>query len=94
MIEKVGCIGMCVYEPIVEIFEDGKEKVSYIHIDPKQVAMIVEQHLIGGKPCKELTLLQLDVKDDRGNVCGKFEELPFNRKQKRIVLHNCGYINP
>ncbi|MFY9131164.1 MAG: NADH-quinone oxidoreductase subunit NuoF [Saccharofermentanales bacterium] len=94
VVEKVGCIGMCVYEPIVEIFEDGKEKVSYIHIDPEKAGSIVEQHLVGGKPCDELTLLQLDVKDQSGYVCGKFEDLPFNRKQKRIVLHNCGYINP
>ncbi len=94
VVEKVGCIGMCVYEPIVEIFEEGKEKVSYIHIDPEKVTKIVEQHLIGGEPCKELTLLQLNVKGPRGAVCERFEDLPFNRKQMRIVLHNCGYINP
>ncbi len=94
VVEKVGCIGMCVYEPIVEIFEEGKEKVSYIHIDPEKVTTIVEQHLIGGEPCKELTLLQLNVKGPRGAVCERFEDLPFNRKQMRIVLHNCGYINP
>ncbi len=93
-LEKVGCIGMCVYEPIVDIFESGKDKVSYIHVDPEKVTTIVEQHLIGGKPCKDLTLLQLDKTDDRGVACERFEDLPFYRKQKRVVLGNCGYINP
>jgi NADH-quinone oxidoreductase subunit F/NADP-reducing hydrogenase subunit HndC len=92
-LEEVGCIGMCVYEPIVEIFETGKEKVSYIHVDPQKVTTIVEEHILGGRPCPKLTLAGLGD-DDILPDCTGFDDLPFYRKQKRIVLHNCGYINP
>ncbi|HZK29562.1 MAG TPA: NADH-quinone oxidoreductase subunit NuoF [Clostridia bacterium] len=93
-LEKVGCVGMCVYEPIVEIFETGKDRVSYIHVDPLKVEKIVEEHLIGGRPCPGLTLAGLN--NDNGTMpeCVGFDDLPFYQKQKRVVLHNCGFINP
>ena len=92
-LEEVGCIGMCVYEPIVEIFEDGKDKVSYIHVNPDKVTTIVEEHILGGRTCPKLTLAGLE-RDDIQPDCTAFDDLPFYKKQARQVLRNCGFINP
>jgi (2Fe-2S) ferredoxin len=89
-LEKVGCIGMCVYEPIVEVFEKGKDKVSYIYVDREKAEKIVDRHLLGGEPCEEFTL----AGNEATATCSTFNDLPFYRKQKRLVLQNCGYINP
>ena len=55
-VTQTGCIGICQYEPVVEVFEAGKEKVTYIKMTTDKVARIVEQHLIGGKPVAEYTI--------------------------------------
>ena len=43
-VAQTGCIGMCQYEPIVEVFEPGKEKVTYVQVSPEKVAEIVASH--------------------------------------------------
>ena len=55
-VTQTGCIGICQYEPVVEVFEAGKEKVTYVKMTTDKVARIVEQHLIGGKPVAEFTI--------------------------------------
>ena len=55
-VTQTGCIGICQYEPVVEVFEAGKEKVTYVKMNPEKVSRIVEQHLIGGKPVAEYTI--------------------------------------
>ena len=53
---QTGCIGLCRYEPIVEVLEPGKEKVTYVHVDPDKVSRIVTEHIVNGKPVKEFTI--------------------------------------
>lgn len=53
---QTGCIGLCQYEPIVEVLEPGKEKVTYIKMNPEKALEVVEKHLIGGTPIVEYTL--------------------------------------
>ena len=48
-VTQTGCIGICQYEPVVEIYEAGKEKVTYVKMNPEKVAEVVEKHLKGGK---------------------------------------------
>ena len=55
-ITQTGCIGICQYEPVVEVYEDGKEKVTYVKLDAEKAAKIVEQHLKGGKVVEEYTI--------------------------------------
>ena len=55
-VTQTGCIGICQYEPVVEIFEDGKEKVTYVKLDADKAAEIVEKHLKGGKVVEEYTI--------------------------------------
>ena len=53
-VSQTGCIGLCQYEPIVEVYE-GDDKVTYVHMDAEKVAKVVEQHLKGGKVVAEFT---------------------------------------
>ena len=55
-VTQTGCIGICQYEPVVEIFEDGKEKVTYVKLDADKANEIVEKHLKGGKVVEEYTI--------------------------------------
>ena len=55
-VTQTGCIGICQYEPVVEIFEEGKEKVTYVKLTAEKAAEIVEKHLKGGKVVTEYTI--------------------------------------
>ena len=55
-VSQTGCIGVCQYEPVVEIFEADKEKVTYIKMTPEKAAEVVEKHLKGGKAIQEYTI--------------------------------------
>ena len=52
---QTGCIGMCRYEPIVEVFE-GDQRVTYIFVNPEKAKEIVEKHIVGGQPIVEYTI--------------------------------------
>ena len=54
-VSQTGCIGICQYEPVVEIFEADKEKVTYVKMDEEKAKRIVEEHLKGGKVVAEYT---------------------------------------
>ena len=55
-VTQTGCIGICQYEPVVEIFEDGKDKVTYVKLDADKAKEIVEKHLAGGSVVEEYTI--------------------------------------
>ncbi len=55
-VSQTGCIGLCQYEPIVEIFEADKQKVTYVKMDADKAKRVVEEHLKGGKVVAEYTL--------------------------------------
>ena len=55
-ISQTGCIGICQYEPVVEVYEEGKEKVTYVKLDAAKAAEIVEKHLKGGVIVEEYTI--------------------------------------
>lgn len=60
-VTQTGCIGICQFEPVVEIFEAGKEKVTYVKMTPEKVAVVVEKHLKGGAPVAEYTVANSEI---------------------------------
>ena len=56
MVSQTGCIGVCQFEPVVEIFEADKEKVTYVKMTAEKAAEVVEKHLKGGKIVSEYTI--------------------------------------
>jgi NADP-reducing hydrogenase subunit HndB len=55
-VSQTGCVGYCQLEPIVEIYEAGKDKVTYIHMTADKAKDVVEKHLKGGKVVAEYTV--------------------------------------
>ncbi len=55
-VTQTGCIGVCQYEPVVEVFEAGKEKVTYVKMSPEKAARVVAEHIKGGKVITEYTI--------------------------------------
>ena len=55
-VTQTGCVGICQYEPVVEVYEDGKEKVTYVKLTAEKAAEIIEKHLKGGKVVEEYTI--------------------------------------
>ena len=54
-VAQTGCIGICQYEPVVEVFEPGKEKVTYVKMSPEKAVRVVADHLVNGKAVAEYT---------------------------------------
>lgn len=54
-VSQTGCIGICKYEPIVDVILPGQEKVTYVHVDPERVKTIIANHVINGKVVEEYT---------------------------------------
>ena len=55
-VTQTGCVGNCQLEPVVEVFEDGKEKVTDVKMTAEKVSEVVEQHLKGGKVVEQYTI--------------------------------------
>lgn len=56
MVTQTGCIGLCQYEPIVEIMVPGKDKVTYVHMDAEKALEVVERHLARGVVVDKYTI--------------------------------------
>ncbi len=75
-----GCVGTCYLEPIVDIYDDNGGMTRYVKVQPDKVEKIVEEHVMGGNAVQEYAISEEDKK--------------FVTGQQRIVLRNCGVINP
>lgn len=64
-VAQTGCIGICQYEPVVEVFENGKEKVTYVKMTENKIVQVVAEHLVNGHPIAEYTIgaAQAEAKD-------------------------------
>lgn len=55
-VAQTGCIGMCQYEPIVEVMEPGKEKVTYVKMTAEKAVRVINEHIVNGNPVVEYTV--------------------------------------
>ena len=55
-VAQTGCIGICQYEPVVEVFVPGKEKVTYVKMTPEKAVHVVVDHLVNQNPVTEYTI--------------------------------------
>ncbi len=55
-VTQTGCIGICQYEPVVEVYESGKEKVTYVKMTAEKAKRVVAEHIKGGKVVAEYTI--------------------------------------
>jgi NADH:ubiquinone oxidoreductase subunit F (NADH-binding)/NAD-dependent dihydropyrimidine dehydrogenase PreA subunit/(2Fe-2S) ferredoxin len=108
-LEKTGCIGFCQREPVVDILEPGKPRVFYQGVPPDRCSELVQKWLENGvvedllfcKMEKEDRILDGTVRDYSiqtilTGIDGTpdYHQVPFYKKQLKIALRNCGFINP
>ncbi len=86
-IVKTGCFGLCALGPIMIVYPEG---TFYSMVKTDDIARIVEEHLKGGNPVKEL----LYDETVNGDEIKSLDETAFYKKQHRVALRNCGVINP
>ena len=55
-VTQTGCIGICQYEPVVEVFEAGKEKTTYVKMTAEKAQRVVDEHIKGGHVVEEYTI--------------------------------------
>ncbi|HIT94963.1 MAG TPA: (2Fe-2S) ferredoxin domain-containing protein [Candidatus Faecivivens stercoripullorum] len=56
MVTQTGCIGLCQYEPIVEVYEPDGKVTTYVKMTPDKVDRIITEHLVNGKVVDEFTI--------------------------------------
>lgn len=56
MVTQTGCIGICQYEPVVEVVTPGQEKVTYVNMTPEKALRVVNDHLVNGNVVTEFTI--------------------------------------
>ena len=56
IVTQTGCIGICQYEPVVEVYKEGAEKVTYVKMTAERAKEVVEKHIKGGAPITEYTI--------------------------------------
>ena len=82
-----GCFGFCEKGPVVKVMPDN---TFYVQVKPEDAAIIVAEHVVKGRPVQRL--LYVDPKSKEHVADSK--HMGFYRKQIRIALRNCGFINP
>ncbi len=80
---STGCLGMCYSEPQVQVIDADGSRHLYEGVQPARMRQILEQHVVGNQPCQKWLAQS-----------GKGEAHAFRSKQRRIVLANCGHIDP
>ena len=56
IVTQTGCIGICQYEPVVEVYSKGAEKVTYVKMTAERAKEVIEKHIKGGKVVTEYTI--------------------------------------
>lgn len=55
-VTQTGCIGICKFEPVVEVYQSGQEKVTYVHMTPEKAKRVVAEHIKNGNVVSEYTI--------------------------------------
>ena len=86
---QTGCFGLCALGPVVIVYPDG---TFYSRVTPEDVKEIVEEHLLKGRIVDRLVYADTGAEEVVGNV--SLNDTAFYKSQRRIVLRNCGVIDP
>ena len=83
---KTGCFGFCEQGPIVKILP---EEAFYVQVKPEDAVEIVSEHVVKGRPVERLL-----YREDASKEHARIDDISFYQKQFRVVLRNCGFIDP
>ena len=86
---QTGCFGLCALGPVVIVYPDG---TFYSRVTADDVKEIVEEHLLKGRIVERLVYNDTGDAEVEGNV--SLSDTAFYKSQNRVVLRNCGVIDP
>jgi len=89
---QVGCMGLCFAEPMVGIVKPGRPQIIYGDLTPKSAIQLVNDYLVNDKPRPDLAMGYIG--NGKVDSIPNLFELPVLKPQVRIVLRNCGLIDP
>ena len=84
IVKETGCNGMCYREPLMEVIDEDRNSYMYGEVTPEKAKRIMNEHVVNGTPVDEWIVQARNASED---------DL-FFKKQSRIVLRNCGIIDP
>jgi len=87
---EVGCLGHCYAEPVVIISKPEYPPICYGHVNPVIAERLVKEFILGDNPCFEFVLGALEEND----LVPSFSDFPRAKYEKKIILKNCGQIDP
>lgn len=90
VVEEVGCMGHCYAEPLVVIAKPGFPTLCYGPVDEGMAQRLVADFLVNDDPCYEFAMAALEPNDEFPT----FEDFPRGVIEKKIILADCGLINP
>lgn len=94
-IVQVGCIGPCYLEPLMDIELPGHPRISYSSVTPEKATAIIEGLLLHGDPMPNQAVGHFgNNSDELVDGIPRFFEIPMLKPQVRLVLRNCGFIDP
>ncbi|MDR1587496.1 MAG: NADH-quinone oxidoreductase subunit NuoF [Treponema sp.] len=90
---KTGCFGFCEKGPIVKVLPEGS---FYVEVKPEDAAEIIAEQIVKGREVPRLLYKKEDGKKEAGEKkkISSAENIEFYQKQVRVVLRNCGFIDP
>lgn len=92
---QVGCIGPCYLEPLMDIERQGLPRISYANVKPSSATQILESYLIHGDPQVQSAVGHFGQGPEPSlDGLPRFFDLPMLKPQVRVVLRNCGFIDP
>jgi NADH-quinone oxidoreductase subunit F len=90
LITEVGCLGHCYSEPLIVIRKPGYPSICYGHVSPVLAENLVTNLILNDDPSLEFVLGALEENE----LIPSFSDFPRAKYEKRILLKNCGQINP
>ena len=87
LIVGTGCLGPCAVGPVALVHPDG---IFYEKLKPEDVEEIVDEHILKGRYVERLVHKKLTTEE----VAARLQDIPFFRDQVKIVLRNCGRVDP
>jgi NADH-quinone oxidoreductase subunit F len=90
VVEEVGCMGHCYAEPLVVIAKPGFPTLCYGPVDEGMAQRLVVDFLVNDDPCYEFAMAALEPNDEFPT----FEDFPRGVIEKKIILADCGFIDP
>ena len=87
---EVGCMGHCYAEPLAIIHKPGMPAICYGYVNPVIAERLVKEYIQGENPCPEFVLAALEEND----ILPSFQDFPRSQYEQKIILKNCGYIDP